>query len=132
MYSTDLAVTLRSHCCLTLLHSALFCIPQTLLSHNCTSKLNSTELSLFIHYTDKALTVNIYYWAFKVHSAVFLLIVLILKAFFRMQARFCSSCAFYRPCSHSQQSLLYIKVQFCSFHAFHRPASLTANGHYCA
>ena len=79
MYSTDLSLTLRSHCCLTWLHSAHFCIKQTLFSHYCTSQLNSTKLSLFIHSTDKALTVNICYWAFKVHSAVFLLFFSFLK-----------------------------------------------------
>ena len=70
LYSTDFALTLWSQCYLTWLHSALFCIPQTLFSHYCTSELNCTELSLFIHSTDNSLTVNIYYWASKVHSAL--------------------------------------------------------------
>ena len=141
MYSTDLAVTLKNHCCLTWLHSALFCIPQTLLSHNCTSKLNSTELSLFIHSTDTALT-TLSFYSFHRHGSHCQHLLL------GIQGTFCCISA---PCSHSFSCKLdsillvpstdlalilnshYCPSKFNSTLFMHSTdLTRTANDHYCA
>ena len=89
-------------------HSALFC-------------------SLFLHFTDLALTLDSHFCTSNLHSALLCILqtlLLVLRVISAHLSSMCSSYAFHRSCSHSQcQSFLKMGALICSFYAINRHSS---------
>ena len=151
MHCTDLALTVNSQTCTSMLYSSPFIhfsdLALTPNSHWCTFEPYSAN---FMHCTIVALTMNIHYWpselnfSLYLHSLVLVCILngptcqyiyqinyifidwndlaLILNSHY-CQGPFFPCYALHRPCSQSQLSLLRIQTPFYSLYALHRPWS---------
>ena len=131
MYSTDLAVTLRSHCCLTWLHSALFVFHRlcsVIIAHPSSPQLNS----LFLFITQTRLSLSTFIIG---HSRYILLYFCSLFSFFSHFFAYKLDSVLLVP---SKDLALILNSHYCTSRLNSPPfmhstdLTLTGNGHYCA
>ena len=137
MHSTDLALALRVKMCANDCYLLVLCISQTLLSLSTVIIAHASSTLLFLCIPQTWLPLSTVIIAHPSSILLFLCrrqtLLLLLTVISARLTCICSSYEFYRPCSHSQQSILHNTAEFNPAFLMHSTdLAFALNSHFCA